>query len=488
MRHFLQGGSLQAAPTRLEKAFLAALVLLFTAAFLVIKLSTPAFDQAQYFRDTASYVKMAEVPLISAYFWAGERPFTLPLFYKLIGINSQNYQDPAAMSIVANWQTWISILSWALLALALAWSMRSRYTAVLAFGFCLAFASIYEIAKWDVLLLSESFSFSLFALLLAGWLLLLKLYSAPSSRIARLACLSGSILVAILYTFVRDSNVYFVVMAAVLFAAGALAFKALKSMRRAALAYLACSLVLLAAQNVSISQGNRWQIFIYDHLAYRIIPDPQALAYFESHGLPVSDQLLKIPKMRGAVYQDLMLHSPEMEAVRQWTNAHGKATYFGYLLSQPLETLLAPLKDAKELLDGTGMDYRLPLVEGSAVPRILRGLNRLLLLKAPAWAYAVAWLALLAASVLGFVYDRRGAGWLVAAVLLLSMVPLMFLVWHGNPMEIPRHADQVAIQFRLAGWLLPILGLDWLLRSRSERNLENQRFMERATGAHPARA
>ncbi len=366
-------------PPRLLKLLVAALICAFTVVFLVIKLSTPSFDQEQYFRDTASYAAMADVPLTSAYFWAGERPFTLPLFFKLVGVTSQNYQTPDAMAVVTGWQTWLSILSWTLLGLALAGSMRVRWVGWLAFGLCLGFSLNYEIGKWDVLLLSESISFSLFALMLAAWILLLSLISRPINRIARLACLAGAVFITILYTFVRDSNVYFAVMAAGLFSLAVLLYKTLRPMRWYILAYLACSLALLVAQNVSISLGNRWQIFIYDHLAYRIIPDKQALAYFVRAGLPVSDQLLQIPKMRGALYQDLLLHSPQMAAVRQWTDAHGKATYFGYLLSQPVETLMAPLRNASSLLDGTWMDYRVPSSPDVAVPRILRGWTRLLL-------------------------------------------------------------------------------------------------------------
>ncbi len=450
-------------PPRLAKLLLAALMLGITAVFLVVKLSTRSFDKTQYFRDTASYAVMADVPLTSANFWAGERPFTLPLFFKLIGINSQNYKIPAAMAVVAGWQTWVSIVSWVVLGLLLAWSMRSRYTGLFAFGTCLLFASNYEIGKWDVLLLSESISFSLFALLLASWILLLSLLARPSGRNARFAALAGVVVITILYAFVRDSNVYFALIASAVFAGAALIYKSLRPMRGYVLGYLACALALLAAQNISINLGNRWQIFIYDHLAYRIIPDKQALAYFVRAGLPVNNQLLKIPNMRGAVYQDLMLHSPEMEAVRQWTDAHGKATYFSYLLSQPLETLMAPLRDAKTLLDGTAMDYRLPGFEGAVVPRPLRGLTRIMFLRLPGWAYAVAWLALLGASIVGFIYDRQRPTWLAAAVLLISMYPLMLLVWHGNPMEIPRHADQIAIQFRLAAWMIAALILDWIV-------------------------
>jgi hypothetical protein len=459
----------QAIPAWLEKMLLAGLFCVFTAAFIVIKLSTSTYDQAQYFRDTASYARMADVPVASAYFWVGERPFTLPLFFKLIGVNSQNYRAPVVMAIVGGWQIWLSIVCWTLLGLALAWSTRRRFTALLIFGMCLAFSSIYEISKWDMLLLSESISFSLFALLLVGWIWQLSLLTRPASRLARIASLAGSVFITILYTFVRDSNIYFAVIAATVFAGTVLLYKKLRTMRWYVLAYLACALALLLAQNVSINLGNRWQIFIYDHLAYRIIPNTRALAYFVQAGLPVSKQLLKIPEMRGAVYQDLMLHSPEMAAVRQWTDAHGKATYFGYLMSQPVETLMLPLRNAKELLDGTGMDYRVPGYTGAVVPRPLRGLARLMFFHLPIWAYVVAWLGLLTACVWGFIIDQQRTSWLVAAVLLVSMYPLMFLVWHGNPMEIPRHADQIAVQFRLAGWMVLAFDLDWIIYRKTSK-------------------
>ena len=35
---------------------------------------------------------------------------------------------------------------------------------------------------------------------------------------------------------------------------------------------------------------------------------------------------------------------------------------------------------------------------------------------------------------------------------------MMFIIWHGEPLEIERHAVQIGIQLRLAGWLaLPLL-------------------------------
>ena len=70
-----------------------------------------------------------------------------------------------------------------------------------------------------------------------------------------------------------------------------------------------------------------------------------------------------------------------------------------------------------------------------------------------------------------YAFDKQkfSPAWLVIAVFLVSLYPLMFIVWHGNPIEIERHAAPVGIQFRLAGWMAVVLLLDQLAWSKMER-------------------
>lgn len=455
--------------SRLSGSLLALIYVAAVFLFILGKRAYFSFDQEQYFRDTYSYSLSAELPLTSSAFWAGERSFTLPLFYKLVGINSSNYRLPASMAVVSFYQVIFSALCWLVLGFVVAKSMRSRWMGLLAFILVLLFGLSYDIGKWDLLLLSESLSFSLFALLLAGWIWLANLPDGRLKSLEGYALLLGVILVTILYSFTRDTNLYFLVMAAAIFAAAALVAarmkKHLRPLHAYTLAYLAAVVVLFFAQNASINTGNRWQIHIYDHLAYRIIPNPEGLAYFQQAGLPISAKLLKIPQMRGAVYQDMMLHDPDLEPVRQWTNAHGRATYFGYLLSHPRFNLLKPLREAATLLKGTGQAYRAPLNTTAMVPIWMVALTGLVFPTAPVVVYALLWLVLSGACLFALVRGQRPA-WLVPAVLLISMYPLMFIIWHGNPMEIERHALQIAIQFRLAAWLVLLLGLGWILSVR----------------------
>ena len=54
---------------------------------LVIKIKIFELDGFRTWNDTMSYVATTIAPMNSLAFWNGERPFVLPLIYKLFGVN-----------------------------------------------------------------------------------------------------------------------------------------------------------------------------------------------------------------------------------------------------------------------------------------------------------------------------------------------------------------------------------------------------------------
>jgi hypothetical protein len=449
-------------PKLARAAFIIIVYLALLGIFWALKWSYHDFYPLRDYRDSTSYALTAEQSLTSPAFWAGERSFTLPLLYKIVGVTSQNVKTPATMQVVAQWQTWISIFSWVIFGLTIARRFRQRWLGIVAFALILGFSLVYDVSRWDRMMLSESLSCSLLVLLLAGWIWLLDFPPAQSRSPLGILVLVWVSVISVLFAFIRDSNIYFVLIAAFIFAAAAL-LRRFQISRLLTLVYLGIIVQLFFAQNASISAGNRWQVFIYDHLAYRIIPNPAALDYFTKAGLPVSETLLQIPTMRGYVYQALLFNDPAMEPVRRWTNEHGKATYLGYLLSDLGSSLSQPLDHAALLLNGT-MEYGDPdharlfptfpdsiqvltnaLFSSLSRSRRYMALGYILMLALSTWALLRGW--------------GRGVWGMLFAVL-VSIYPLMFLNWHGDPMEIERHGLQIAIQFRLAFWLILLLGLD----------------------------
>jgi hypothetical protein len=360
---------------------------------IVIKWSYHTFDAENDFRDTISYVNGADLPLTSLAFWAGTRPFTLPLFYKLLGVGALNYTNPALMDRVSLVQSVFSLIAWSVLGITIALRSHNRWLRAVIFGMLLAFSLTYEISRWDMLLLSESLSFSFFALMLAGWIWLLGMPPSWKKSPCAYLVLAGVILITILFSFTRESNPYFVVMCASVLALVSL-FRRSGLPRALALIYLVAAILVFFAQTASSNLGNRWQIYIYDQLALHLGNDQKFTSYFKQAGLPMIEALIKQPDMKMADYQQMILYDPELEPVHQWMKANGKAAYIGYLLSNPGMTISQPIINATQLLDGSAYSvlsqafrdlYRALLRAQEFLPHWMRAFTRLLFPTMPIW-------------------------------------------------------------------------------------------------------
>ena len=429
--------------------------------FVKLKFLYPSFDAERVFRDTYSYVVAAEKPLYSTEFWIGERSFTLPLMFKVLGINTQNYQTNLAMSSVAQFQTWLSIICWAFLGLSLGITLRKRWLGVGAFGIIILFSLCLEISLWDSLLLSESISLSLFACLVGLWILLETFSPKILRSIVGWILFLVMVIVTILYTFTRDTNLYFVIVCGPLFALIAWLKKKDKIQRVFYSVYVLIVIALFAFQSYSVSNGNRWQILIYDNLALRLLKEEQAIKYLDKMGLPIDDALMSVTAMTPPEYQKYFLTSESMQAVRTWVNSNGKTTYLQYLISRPSFSLLKPVYESSKLLNGSSVEYRRERQPSRPIAEVITRISNVFYPRSP---FILGFMLMI--SIIGAVSwlcgrEKRSL-WVIIMVLVVSIYPLMFIVWHGNPMEVERHAVQIAVQFRLAGWMAVVAWLAWL--------------------------
>ncbi len=407
-------------------------------------------DQPRTFRDTLAYVETAAQPIDSPAFWMGTRAFTLPLFLKMLNTTPQNFQAVEQMNHIRDAQFVLSVVAWTMLALALTLGFRQCWLKFAAFAVTLLFSMTLEISIWDSLLLSESISFSLLALTLTSWVLLVALLPRLKKPVFRISLVILSTLAAVFYSFVRDSNIYFLMMGAVIFVLGVLINQHLSDSRKLAWVYAGSILIIFIVQNMTITRGNRWQIFIMDHLAMRILHDPQAVDFFEKEGLPLSDELMSTTGMVGYEYQQLMANSPTLQPLRDWIDCCGKQAYLKYLLFTPVETMLEPVEQWQKLVNGGNLEYRNPKYAFLELPEKTRQFHELFF---PHQAWAVGLLGLISlVGVVDYAITKRQPLWIVVGILFITIYPSMFIVWHGEPLEIERHAAQIGIQWRLAGW------------------------------------
>jgi hypothetical protein len=372
------------------------------------------------------------------------------------------------MQEVSQFQTRLSIICWAFLGLVFGLSFYRRWLGVGAFGVITLFSLCLEISLWDSLVLSESVSLSLFAGLVGLWVLLEVLPSHRLQSVPGWLLFLVMVIVTVLYSFTRDTNLYFVVLCGLFFALLAWIRKKDKAQCIYYSAYAVVVIGLFVYQNYSVSSGNRWQILIYDHLALRMLKDEQAIKFLESKGLAVDDALMHVTDMTPPEFQKYFLTSDEMKPVREWVNTKGKSIYLQYLLMRPVFSLLEPVQESGKLLNGSSVEYRREKLPARPIPEVIRRISTFLYPRSPV-VLGFLLVLCIAGSAFWIIGGESRSVWLIILALAASLYPLMFIVWHGNPQEIERHAVQVAVQFRLAGWMALITWLGCLPAIKSFR-------------------
>jgi hypothetical protein len=436
--------------------------------FLKGKFSYSEFNGIQPYFDSRSYMEVADLPLTAPEFWAGQRAFTLPLFYKLLDVHLADDWSHAMMGKVSSTQIWLSIGCWTVLAFALVLRTRQRWLKPFAFGIMLLFGLNLEIGIWDRLMLSESLSFSLFALLIAVWLLW-GVLPEKMDWVGKSLFLIGVILLTVLYSFLRDTHVYFLLIVAAVIGAGVACKKIEAGWRKYYLAYVIVIVILAFVQNLSLAVGKRWEVPAYNSLVQWILPDDRARDFFVQHGLPVSEKLMKISQLSVVQYTEMIQQDPELAPAKQWIEQNWRSTYLGYLLANLGDSLAAPIREISTLLDDGALRYHSPIFPARPFSDDMLWVTRLAYVRSP-WIEGLAAILLLIGCAVYWFQKTPGnsIGW-VLSVLIVSIYPLMFIVWHADPAEPQRHALQIGIQFRVAGWMGLVLGIDWITRKIFER-------------------
>lgn len=168
--------------------------------------------------DTQSYIDSSRAPLFSSAILTGRRLLTTNLFYKAfepeegyrILVNgsietTRRAVQPTFNGIIFT-QLIFSIIGWGLLALTVFLHLQNPLMKFFGAAFVLLFAYTPQMADWDSILMSESLTFSLFALQLA--LLIQMVFSLnrdPKTGILQWLIPWG--IIFFLWTFLRDTNI-----------------------------------------------------------------------------------------------------------------------------------------------------------------------------------------------------------------------------------------------------------------------------------------
>jgi hypothetical protein len=440
--------------------------------------------------DTQKFIKSSQIPLLTWDFLTSNRPPTIALFYKILAPRSgyeivrvSEHAISGTTELVLNpglhrvaiAQAAISMLSWLALAVVVARHLIIPLLKILGVLVITLFALSPQLSDWDRVLLSESLSFSLFALLLA-------LTIEMSIRIARSThplslqtrILGGLwLLVLVFWVFTRDSNAYLLPITLVMLVLPMVLPKLRLQIPTRSLTLLILILgILFAIHNATLNQSDRWVNPLLNNLIRNVLPDESRVAFFESRGMPVTDGILALQTSRG---NELGFY--EFPDFIEWVYQHGPSTYTLFLLSQPGWTLSTFAGNVDYLFsENTQPYFHTPSSSGllwiSAIGDILHPMAGSTLLVA-----VLLTLAYLTTAVSQRDPKSLALSWTFVWMLLTALA-LFFVSFHGDALAWIRHTLVAVLPLRLSLWLLSIFLADQLITLVRRRLMSMRRMSE----------
>ena len=386
------------------------------------------------FPDTTSYIQQARAPILSTNFLLGARGFTIPLFFKIAGVQVDR---------IVWLQALFGLLCWTALALALLKSLSNYWIGLAAFSLAMLFGLGREVIVWDSAILSDSISISLFALTLALALLLIAKWSRFS--------LAGLFIAATLWIFTRDTNAFVLGTAAI----GILILAFSREQRRRSLIVgIPLLTIAVLAMLITALTGRTNQAVTHNY-EQRVLPDPAREAYFIKKGMPISPA---VQKQAGEWDLTLLVSkNPDITTFREWMLKNGNSVYFQFLISHPKVLFGEPIANRNVLI--AGGEYLIVLPPGYNVPPAWVLLTNITnpkdLTLFIIWVISVAGLAIIVTP-----WKTVVKKWALPLLLTLICAPAAIIIWNIELMEVERHALLIGVQFHLALWLLLLLSAD----------------------------
>jgi hypothetical protein len=301
--------------------------------------------------DTDSYVSTANAPLFSTEFFSGARPITVPLLYKVFtpegGYDTSVRSEPSlgklpglrelpGFSNIALVQSILSVICWICLALAVHKKLTNRWLRYVSVFLIYLSACLPEIVSWDHVMMAESLSYSLFALLAAISLHLFDLpfFTEVSATITRKWLAAAFLLTMFFWVNTRDTNIYFLEITNISLILGlAIPYVAskFKNISRLGAIVLVVSSLIVIFHQTGAQASSRLVNPLINNLTSNVFPYSTRVEYMhQKWGMPDAPEIISnrasanystitankefvkwVQKKGLNAYTDFMVHTPE---------------------------------------------------------------------------------------------------------------------------------------------------------------------------------
>jgi len=433
-------------------------IIILASIFRIALYGDPALSIAG--NDTSTYIKSAEAPLFSSEMMTGRRLLTTNLLYKVfkprdgyqILINgsistTRRGIQPGFTNIVIT-QLIFSLIGWGLLAFYISENIKHPFMKILSATVIILFAFTPQMADWDSILMSESFTFSLFALQFA---LLTKLaflvHKDPSSNIPTYLIFWA--IIFFLWTFLRDTNLFASLITIVMISCLLFSIKYRSSKKlHGVLVFLTTILVLGL---ITSSHSTRSLIQIINIYNDDLLGSPVSVSTLKELGMPAPKsedyQAWFQENSTKTLIKFMLIHPgyPTKKIIRDFPNAftENKQTYFKAPEYAQAREQLMTLGDALHPENTTPVFLDFLLLAGL----LLLALKNTTEASRP-WAWLGIWLLLTAS---------------------ITLIPTIL----GDTWALNRHALFSTMIFRFFMWVFSIIMMDIALERNPPQNKLN---------------
>jgi hypothetical protein len=385
--------------------------------------------------DTKIYLRISTQPILAPGFFSVNRPFVFPLLLQIV------HQNFFIASII---QLAITLLAWGALAFFVSISLRPAWLRIFSYLVILGVGLVRHLAGWDLVIMTESLSLSIFAMLIASGIWLLRGWQIHKVIIL---CV-----IAFFFAFTRDTNAYLLLM----FAGISLVAVILRWMDSRALILAALFGLIFFLSNLSANISQRWFFPLVNVVGKRILPYTASVQKFEACGMPVTPQLLNLADSFANGNEKAFFTDPALDDFRLWVADHGKYCYVRWLVTTPLSRMREAFSKFDELIYFENVNFYFPKRYQDLLP------SRIERILYPVYFLQWLWVGLSAVALIAIVGHvwRDNPLWIAFIMLCLTIFPHLFITWHGDAMAPERHAVSVGMQLSLTMWLFVFLMLE----------------------------
>ncbi len=427
--------------------------------------------------DSNSFIRLSGQNVFSLEFFTSNRPAFITFTYKMVGVdpntNITSVNSPAEdifvprqvypdLNCVSGWQTIMSIISWSTLAIFLVIKVQSRWLRAVLAALVLGFAYVPQLADWDSVILSESLSFSMWALTFALSMEVITRIIQNRKQVSWSTWLVFILwsITLICWGFSRDTNAYMILLFGIISALLLVipGIRKLVSVYPLLLIVVVC-LTSFGIQNSLLYRSDRWINPFFNNLNVHILPYPERESWFIERGMPTPKPLYEVVNLLSR--EDKQEEIAELIA---WTIENGSSLYTRYILTHPGWSLSTFWRLSQKTFSENQQPFYEPGIELVSpfiysIGDMFHPMSRTVIIVQIAMLVGIIGLV-------GFanLNEHQRGMLIVICIFFIGELGMLFVSIHGDALGIVRHALVSVMPLRLNIWILAVFVLDNLNR------------------------